>query len=69
MTDSFDGFGPSVLAFEGINNLRDYGRYAVEGDGRLRTGLLYRSAQHRNARIAAGAQALAKHWTTRLYAC
>lgn len=38
-----------VLTFQGIHNFRDYGGYAVEGGGRLRTGCLYRSAQHKDA--------------------
>jgi protein-tyrosine phosphatase len=36
------------IAFEGIPNFRDYGGYAAV-DGRLRTGRLYRSSQHRDA--------------------
>lgn len=37
-----------VILLEKIHNFRDYGGYAA-GDGRLRTGLLYRSAQHFSA--------------------
>lgn len=37
-----------VLQFERINNFRDYGGYAAQ-DGRLRQGMLFRSAQHRDA--------------------
>ena len=35
-----------VLPLEGVNNFRDYGGYAVAGGGRLRSGVLWRSAQH-----------------------
>jgi protein-tyrosine phosphatase len=38
-----------VLAFTGIHNFRDYGGYRVAGGGRLREGVLFRSAQHRDA--------------------
>jgi protein tyrosine/serine phosphatase len=38
-----------VLSFEGIHNFRDYGGYAVSGGGRLREGLLFRSAEHGRA--------------------
>lgn len=37
-----------VLDFDGIHNFRDYGGYGAAG-GRLRTGMLWRSAQHRDA--------------------
>jgi protein tyrosine/serine phosphatase len=37
-----------ILDFAGIHKFRDYGGYAVPG-GRLRTGVLFRSAQHRDA--------------------
>lgn len=40
-----------IIACAGIDNFRDYGGYAADGL-RLRTGLLYRSAQHRNADAA-----------------
>ena len=36
------------IAFEGIENFRDFGDYAA-GDRRLRRGLLYRSAHHAKA--------------------
>ena len=35
-----------VLPLSGIHNFRDYGGYAVEGGGRLRGGILWRSAHH-----------------------
>lgn len=38
-----------VLPLSGVHNFRDYGGYAVAGDGRLRKGLLWRSAQHEAA--------------------
>ena len=38
-----------VLPLEGVHNFRDYGGYAVAGGGRLVRGLLWRSAQHRDA--------------------
>lgn len=38
-----------ILSFEGIHNFRDYGDYPVNGGGRVRPGLLYRSAQHKDA--------------------
>jgi protein tyrosine/serine phosphatase len=34
---------------QGIHNLRDYGGYAVPGEGRVRTGVLWRSGQHMEA--------------------
>lgn len=37
------------LALEGVNNFRDYGGYAVAGGGRVRQGVLWRSAQHGEA--------------------
>lgn len=37
-----------MLSFEGIHNFRDYGDYACNG-GKLRSGRLYRSSQHRDA--------------------
>lgn len=38
-----------LVLFDGIDNFRDYGGYAVEGGGRLRSGWLYRSAHHGDA--------------------
>jgi protein-tyrosine phosphatase len=38
-----------VLPLHGIHNFRDYGGYAVEGGGKLRSGLLWRSAHHQQA--------------------
>lgn len=38
-----------VLPLAGIHNFRDYGGYAVEGGGRLRSGMLWRSAHHQDA--------------------
>lgn len=38
-----------VLPLEGVNNFRDYGGYTVAGGGRVKTGLLWRSAQHGDA--------------------
>ena len=38
-----------ILPFDGIHNFRDHGGYAVAGGGHLREGVLYRSAQHRDA--------------------
>lgn len=35
-----------VLPLSGIHNFRDYGGYAVDGGGRLREGVLWRSAHH-----------------------
>lgn len=40
---------PRVLTLEGVNNFRDYGGYGVAGGGRIRSGLLWRSAQHGEA--------------------
>lgn len=37
------------IPLEGIDNFRDYGGYAVAGGGRLKRGLLYRSAGHSRA--------------------
>ena len=34
---------------EGIHNLRDYGGWAIPGGGRVTSGLLWRSGQHRDA--------------------
>lgn len=41
--------GGRVLPLIGIHNFRDYGGYALAGGGRLKSGLLWRSAQHRDA--------------------
>ena len=38
-----------VLPLSGIHNFRDYGGYAVEGGGRLRDAMLWRSAHHEAA--------------------
>ncbi len=38
-----------VLALESVHNFRDYGGYAVSGGGRIKAGLLWRSAQHAEA--------------------
>lgn len=38
-----------VLPLTGIHNFRDYGGYAVEGGGRVRDGVLWRSAHHEAA--------------------
>ena len=38
-----------VLPLSGVHNFRDYGGYAVEGGGRLRSGMLWRSAHHQDA--------------------
>ena len=38
-----------VLPLSGVHNFRDYGGYAVEGGGRLRDGILWRSAHHAEA--------------------
>ena len=35
-----------ALPFDGIDNFRDFGGYAVAGGGRLRMGRLFRSAHH-----------------------
>lgn len=35
-----------VLPLSGIHNFRDYGGYDVEGGGKLRSGMLWRSAHH-----------------------
>ena len=44
-TDSFT----RSRTLDGIYNLRDYGGYASSFGGRVRTGLLWRSGQHRDA--------------------
>lgn len=38
-----------VLPLSGVHNFRDYGGYAIDGGGRLRSGILWRSAHHRDA--------------------
>lgn len=38
-----------VLPLSGVHNFRDYGGYAVEGGGRLRDAVLWRSAHHQTA--------------------
>lgn len=40
---------PRVLPMAGIHNFRDYGGYATENGGRLRSGILWRSAHHEQA--------------------
>ena len=40
--------GPFYVT-QGIHNLRDYGGYAANGGGRVRTGVLFRSGQHMEA--------------------
>lgn len=37
------------LKTEGIHNFRDYGGYAVQGGGHVKSGLLFRSGQHFDA--------------------
>jgi protein-tyrosine phosphatase len=38
-----------ILSFTGIHNFRDYGGYAARDGARVRTGVLFRSSQHRDA--------------------
>ena len=38
-----------VLKLDGVHNFRDYGGYAAAGGARVKTGLLWRSAQHADA--------------------
>ena len=38
-----------VLKLDGVHNFRDYGGYAAAGGARVKTGLLWRSAQHGDA--------------------
>jgi protein-tyrosine phosphatase len=38
-----------VTSLKGIHNFRDYGGYRARGGATLRTGLLYRSSQHKDA--------------------
>jgi protein-tyrosine phosphatase len=47
-TASAEAIGP-FLPTEGIHNLRDYGGYVVPGEGRVKTGVLFRSGQHMEA--------------------
>lgn len=42
-----------ILPLEGIHNFRDYGGYEAHGGRKVRTGLLWRSAQHGDANDAA----------------
>ncbi|MGB7406938.1 MAG: tyrosine-protein phosphatase, partial [Pontixanthobacter sp.] len=39
----------NIISLDGVHNFRDYGGYAVEGGGHVKTGLLYRSGQHVDA--------------------
>ena len=41
-----------VLKLDGVHNFRDYGGYAGAGRAKLKTGLLWRSAQHGEASAA-----------------
>lgn len=38
-----------VLPLQGVHNFRDYGGYRVQGGGRVKSGLLYRSGEHGKA--------------------
>jgi protein tyrosine/serine phosphatase len=38
-----------VVRLEGVSNFRDYGGYSTRGGGRMKTGVLYRSANHSKA--------------------
>ena len=38
-----------VLPLSGVHNFRDYGGYAIDGGGRLRSDILWRSAHHQDA--------------------
>jgi protein-tyrosine phosphatase len=40
---------PRTIRLDAVHNFRDYGRYPVAGGGRLKGGLLWRSAQHADA--------------------
>ena len=42
-------FKEPFLPTDGIHNLRDYGGYAAADGARIKTGLLFRSGQHRDA--------------------
>ncbi len=42
-------FPEPFLTTDGIHNLRDYGGYAGADGGKVKTGLLFRSGQHRDA--------------------
>jgi protein-tyrosine phosphatase len=41
-----------VVPLSGIHNFRDYGGYDVDGGGKLRSGILWRSAHHQDATAA-----------------
>jgi protein tyrosine/serine phosphatase len=41
-----------VVPLSGIHNFRDYGGYDVDGGGKLRSGMLWRSAHHQEATAA-----------------
>ena len=41
-----------VVPLSGIHNFRDYGGYDVEGGGKMRSGILWRSAHHQDATAA-----------------
>lgn len=38
-----------VIPLQGVHNFRDYGGYALQGGGRVKTGLLFRSGEHGKA--------------------
>jgi len=38
-----------IVRLEGVSNFRDYGGYPTRGGGRMKTGVLYRSANHSKA--------------------
>jgi len=38
-----------VMRLDGVSNFRDYGGYPTRGGGRMKTGVLYRSANHAKA--------------------
>jgi len=38
-----------LVRLDGVSNFRDYGGYPTRGGGRMKTGLLYRSANHAKA--------------------
>ncbi len=41
-----------ILAADGIHNFRDYGGYRAMGGARIKSGLLFRSGQHKDASAA-----------------
>ncbi len=41
-----------ILGLAGVHNFRDYGGYATRHGGRVRSGVLFRSGQHRDATSA-----------------